>query len=55
MFCFLVNFRCAGLAQQAANDWLNKSIALGLLEKYEETVKALDEAASQSARYRPRE
>jgi hypothetical protein len=44
-FVILVNFRCA-FAQQAADDWLNKSIALGLLEKYDETVKALDEAAS---------
>jgi hypothetical protein len=33
VFCFLVNFRCAAFAQQAANDWLNKSIGLGLLEK----------------------
>ena len=43
----------SAFAQQTANDWL-QSIALGLLEKYEETVKASDEAASQSARPRGR-
>ena len=51
----MVDFRYAVFAQQAANDWPNKSVSLGLLDKYDETIQHFGRAASQPARYRPME